>query len=112
MNRIVNALSLPLLACLLATAKVDAATHTPGPSNHLSLEQAVSRVLRNSPYEAGRVSFTDLLDRERALLDFHLGLVMSKAELAKALTRLERAVGVDLQNIASPGRPAAGEEKP
>jgi outer membrane protein, heavy metal efflux system len=47
-------------------------------------------------YEAGTVSFIDLLDSERALLNFRLGLIMSEAELAKALAALERAMGVDL----------------
>jgi outer membrane protein, heavy metal efflux system len=50
-------------------------------------------------YEAGTVTFIDLLDSERALLNFRLGLIMSEAELAKALAALERAMGVDLNVV-------------
>jgi outer membrane protein, heavy metal efflux system len=57
-------------------------------------------------YEAGTVSFIDLLDSERALLNFRLGLIMSETELAKALAALERAAGVDLDRIE------AGQLKP
>lgn len=57
-------------------------------------------------YEAGTVSFIDLLDSERALLNFRLGLIMSETELAKALAALERAAGVDLERIE------AGQLKP
>ncbi len=46
------------------------------------------------------MSFIDLLDSERALLNFRLGLVMSETDLAKALAALERAVGVDLNDIS------------
>ncbi|HWC60231.1 MAG TPA: TolC family protein [Verrucomicrobiae bacterium] len=51
-------------------------------------------------YETAKVSFIDLLDSERALLNFRLGLVMSETDLAKALAALERAVGVDLNDIS------------
>jgi outer membrane protein, heavy metal efflux system len=50
-------------------------------------------------YEAGTVNFIDLLDSERSLLNFRLGLIMSETELAKALAALERAVGLDLDRI-------------
>jgi outer membrane protein, heavy metal efflux system len=47
-------------------------------------------------YEAGTVNFIELLDSERALLNFRLGLIMSETDLAKALAALERAMGVEL----------------
>ncbi|MDA1272684.1 MAG: TolC family protein [Verrucomicrobia bacterium] len=63
-------------------------------------------------YETAKVGFIDLLDSERALLNFRLGLVMSETDLAKALALLERAVGVDLGDI-SKWRPIdQGEEQP
>ena len=51
-------------------------------------------------YEAARVSFIDLLDSERVLLNFRLGRVMTETDLAKALADLERAVGVDLNDVS------------
>lgn len=50
-------------------------------------------------YEAGTVNFIDLLDSERAWLNFRLGLIMSETDLAKALAALERAMGIDLNRV-------------
>lgn len=61
-------------------------------------------------YETAKVSFIDLLDSERALLSFRLGLVMSETDLAKAMAMLERAVGVDLNDI-SKWQPVRQEEE-
>lgn len=63
-------------------------------------------------YESAKVSFIDLLDSERALLNFRLGLVMSETDFAKALAMLERAVGVDLSDISKWRQPNQREEKP
>lgn len=63
-------------------------------------------------YEAAKASFIDLLDSERALLNFRLGLVMSETDLAKALALLERAVGVDLGEISKWRQINQREEKP
>ncbi len=51
-------------------------------------------------YESAKSNFIDLLDSERALLALRLGEVMSEADLARALAQLERAIGVDLSEIA------------
>ena len=48
-------------------------------------------------YEASKTSFIDFLDTERSLLNFRLGLITSETDLAKALARLERAIGLDLR---------------
>ncbi|MGH8017373.1 MAG: TolC family protein [Opitutaceae bacterium] len=50
-------------------------------------------------YEAGKAGFIDLLDSERMLLALQLGRLMSESERARALASLERAVGVDLDQI-------------
>jgi outer membrane protein TolC len=51
-------------------------------------------------YESAKANFIDLLDSERALLALRLGEVMTEADLARAMAQLERAVGVDLSEIA------------
>lgn len=51
-------------------------------------------------YESAKNNFIDLLDSERALLALRLGEVMSEADLARVMAQLERAVGVDLSEIA------------
>lgn len=61
-------------------------------------------------YETTKVTFVDLLDSERALLNFRLGLIMSETDFAKARALLERAVGVDLDDI-SKWQPAKQEEE-
>jgi outer membrane protein, heavy metal efflux system len=48
-------------------------------------------------YEASKTSFIDFLDTERSLLNFRLGLITSETDLAKALAKLERAIGLDLR---------------
>ena len=48
-------------------------------------------------YEASKISFIDFLDTERSLLNFRLGLITSETDLAKALAKLERAIGLDLR---------------
>ena len=63
-------------------------------------------------YEAAKVGFIDLLDSERALLNFRLGLVMSETDLARALALLERAVGVDLGDVSKWRPPHQREEQP
>ena len=42
-----------------------------------------------------------MLDSERALLAVRLGAVMSEADLARAMAQLERAIGVDLTEVAN-----------
>ena len=51
-------------------------------------------------YESAKTTFIDLLDSERALLALRLGEVMTEAELARAMAQLERAVGVNITDIA------------
>lgn len=52
-------------------------------------------------FEAGEVTFLDLNDSARALLAIELGLVMTETNRAKALALLERAVGLDLREVAN-----------
>lgn len=63
-------------------------------------------------YETAKVGFIDLLDSERALLNFRLGLLMSATDLARALALLERAVGVDLGDVSKWRQTGQGQEKP
>ncbi len=51
-------------------------------------------------YESAKSNFIDLLDSERALLALRLGAVMSQADLARAMAQLERAIGMDLTEVA------------
>jgi outer membrane protein, heavy metal efflux system len=51
-------------------------------------------------YESAKTTFIDVLDSERALLALRLGEVMTEAELARGMAQLERAVGVNLGDIA------------
>jgi cobalt-zinc-cadmium efflux system outer membrane protein len=51
-------------------------------------------------YESAKASFIDLLDSERALLALRLGEVMTEAELARAMAQLERAVGVNIDDVS------------
>ncbi len=50
-------------------------------------------------YEAGKVSFIDLLDSERLLLKYRLGLITARTTLAKSIARLEQAIGAEIQHL-------------
>lgn len=50
-------------------------------------------------YTTAKTDLISLLDSERSLLATRLGLVLMQAQLGKSLAELERAVGVDLQNV-------------
>jgi len=52
-------------------------------------------------YRAGGVSFMDLLDSQRFLLNARVMAAMAEFNLGMQLARLERAIGTDLQ----PGSP-------
>jgi outer membrane protein, heavy metal efflux system len=58
-------------------------------------------------YRTGRVDFLSVLDSERSILDLRLAHAMALADLGEALSGLERAVGRDLNDRATLGRPAS-----
>ena len=47
-------------------------------------------------FEAGKIDFTDLIDAERAILEFHLSYERALADHAQSLARLEMLTGKDL----------------
>jgi len=53
-------------------------------------------------YQAGKLDFLTLIDNWRMLLKFRLEYFRQVAEFEKSLADLERAVGVELDNLSSP----------
>ena len=60
-------------------------------------EQSLRAAL--SSYQAARGSFLDVLDAQRMLLNFRMGKILSQGDRARGLSQLERAVGVDLEEL-------------
>ncbi len=50
-----------------------------------------------SAFEAGKVDFLSLIDAERALLEFELNYEQAITDREKAISRIERIVGISLQ---------------
>lgn len=64
-----------------------------------------------SGYITGIVSFLDLLDAERVLLQIQYGYWKSYTDYLKSIADMERAVGVDLGGDSPEGRLPTGMEK-
>lgn len=60
-------------------------------------EQTLSAAL--SSYQAVKGGFLDVLDAQRVLLNFRIGKIMSQWDRARGMAHLERAVGVDLEEL-------------
>lgn len=74
---------------------------------HIPQAEQALRVTESS-YEAGTVSFLDLLDTVRSLEAVHLEHIAAQAEFEKAYAELERVVGTELPR-SGPGRSNRGK---
>jgi cobalt-zinc-cadmium efflux system outer membrane protein len=65
-------------------------------------EQSVK--VTETAYQSDRVGFLDLLDSQRALLEFRLDFAQYISQYGQSVAELERTLGVDLASL-KPGTP-------